>query len=171
MNAASSEAARTGQRMVNLNDLYNDRILELAANMSATKRLEHPDATASAHSKLCGSKVAVDVEMDGDVVSAFGQDVKACLLGQTSAAVMGRNIVGSHADELRAVAGQMRRMLKEGGEPPSGRWADLAMLEPVRHYKARHASTLLVFDAVLDAIGQIERARAAGEAAGATAGE
>jgi NifU-like protein involved in Fe-S cluster formation len=171
MNAASSEAAQPGQRMVNLNDLYNDRILELAANMPATKRLERPDATAHAHSKLCGSKVAVDLTMDGDVVTAYGQDVKACLLGQTSAAVMGHNIVGSHADELRGVAGQMRRMLKQGGEPPSGKWADLAMLEPVRDYKARHASTLLVFDAVLDAIGQIERARAAGEAAGAPAGE
>jgi NifU-like protein involved in Fe-S cluster formation len=145
--------------MVNLHDLYNDRILELAANMPLTQRLADPDATANAHSKLCGSKVAVDVKMDGDLVTAYGQDVKACLLGQTSAAVMGQNIIGSTSDELRAVAGQMRRMLKENGEPPSGKWADLAVLEPVRDYKARHASTLLVFDAVVDAIGQIERTR------------
>jgi NifU-like protein involved in Fe-S cluster formation len=145
--------------MVNLHDLYNDRILELAANMPLTRRLADPDATASAHSKLCGSKVAIDLKMDGDVVTAFGQDVKACLLGQTSAAVMGQNIIGSTSDELRSVAGQMRRMLKENGEPPSGKWSDLAVLEPVRDYKARHASTVLVFDAVVDAIGQIERAR------------
>jgi NifU-like protein involved in Fe-S cluster formation len=157
--------------MVTLNDLYNDRILELAANMPCTERLVRPDATAHAHSKLCGSKVAVDLKMDGDVVTAYGQEVKACLLGQTSAAVMGHNIIGSNVAELRAVAGQMRRMLKEGGEPPSGKWADLAVLEPVRDYKARHPSTLLVFDAVLDAIGQIERARHAREAAGAAAGE
>lgn len=151
--------------MVNLNDLYNDRILELAANIPHTRRLEKPDATASAHSKLCGSKIAVDVTMEGDVVTGFGQDVKACLLGQSSASIMGHHIVGSRAEELRGVAGQMRRMLKEGGEPPSGKWADLAVLQPVRDYKARHASTLLVFDAVVDAIGQIERARMAETAA------
>jgi NifU-like protein involved in Fe-S cluster formation len=143
--------------MVDLNDLYSERILELAANIPRTQRLEAPQATARAHSKLCGSKIAVDLAMDGDVVTAYGQDVKACLLGQSSAAIVGQHIVGSHADELRAVAGQMRRMLKEGGQPPSGKWADLAVLAPVRDYKARHASTLLVFDAVEDAIAQIER--------------
>jgi NifU-like protein involved in Fe-S cluster formation len=73
---------------------------------------------------------------------------------------MGANIVGSTADELRTVGAQMRRMLKEGGKPPSGRWSDLAILEIVRDYKARHASTLLVFDAVEDAIAQIEKRRA-----------
>jgi NifU-like protein involved in Fe-S cluster formation len=158
--------------MVNLNDLYNERILELAANIPLTKRLATPDATANAHSKLCGSKVAVDLTMEGDRVTGYGQDVKACLLGQTSAAIMGQHIIGSTAPELRAVAGQMRRMLKEGAEPPSGKWADLAVLEPVRDYRARHASTLLVFDAVVDAIGQIERARAGAGAAceGAVAG-
>jgi NifU-like protein involved in Fe-S cluster formation len=145
--------------MVNLQDLYSDRILELAANTPNTPRLPTPHATASAHSKLCGSKIAVDLEMDGDVVTAYGQDVKACLLGQTSAAIMARNAVGSKASELREVAGQMRRMLKEGGQPPSGKWADLAVLEPVRDVKARHASTLLVFDAVEDAISKIERSR------------
>ncbi len=157
--------------MVNLQDLYNDRILELAANMPFTQRLADPDATARAHSKLCGSKVTVDLQMEGDVVTAYGQDVKACLLGQTSAAVMGHHIVGSTASELRALAGEMRRMLKEGGSPPSGKWADLAVLEPVRDYKARHASTLLVFDAVIDAIGQIERAREAGRTAEAAVSE
>src|SRR5262249_1078644 len=154
---------------VNLNDLYNDRILELAANIPYTQRLEKPDATASAYSKLCGSKVAVDLKMEGDVVTAYGQEVKACLLGQTSCAVMGQHVIGARAGELRGVAEQMRRMLKENGAPPSGKWADLAVLEPVRDYKARHASTLLVFAAVVDAIGQIERARAAGRAAEVTA--
>jgi NifU-like protein involved in Fe-S cluster formation len=98
--------------------------------------------------------------MDGDVVTDYGQSVKACLLGQSAASVMGREIVGSSADELRAVGAAMRKMLKQGGPPPSGKWADLAMLEPVRDYRARHASTLLVFDAVEEAIRQIEAKRA-----------
>jgi NifU-like protein involved in Fe-S cluster formation len=146
--------------MVNLDDLYSGRILELAANIPRTERLASPDATAKAHSKLCGSRITVDLKMDGDVVTDYGQEVKACLLGQSSASVVGRNIVGSTAAELREVGRTMRRMLKEGGEPPSGKWADLAVLQPVRDYKARHASTLLVFDAVEDAIAQIEAARA-----------
>ena len=140
-------------------DIYSQRILELAAAMPRTARLAMPEATARAHSKLCGSTVTVDVAMEGDVVTDYGQSVKACLLGQSSAAVMGREIVGSTAAELRAVGAAMRKMLKEGGPPPEGRWADLAVLEPVRDYKARHASTLLVFDAVEDAIAQIEAER------------
>ena len=113
-------------------DIYSQRILELAANIPRTQRLFRPDATASAHSKLCGSRVTIDVSMQDSVVTDYGQSVKACLLGQTSAAVMGREIVGSTAAELRAIGAQMRKMLKEGGPPPSGRWADLAVLEPVR---------------------------------------
>ena len=141
-------------------DLYSQTILELAANMPRTGRLSDPDATATAHSKLCGSKVTVDLCMQGDVVVDYGQSVKACLLGQTSAAIMGREIVGSTAAELRSVGAAMRRMLKEGGSAPEGRWSDLAVLLPVRDYKARHPSTLLVFDAVEDAIAQIEAKRA-----------
>lgn len=142
-------------------DIYTQRILELAAAIPRTTRLSAPQATATAHSKLCGSTVSVDLAMEGDVVTDYGQSVKACLLGQSAASVMGREIVGSSADELRAVGAQMRKMLKQGGPPPSGKWADLAVLEPVRDYRARHASTLLVFDAVEDAIRQIEAKRAA----------
>ena len=119
-----------------------------------------PEATATAHSKLCGSTVTVDVVMEGDVVTDYGQSVKACLLGQSAASVMGREIIGSRAAELRAVGAAMRKMLKEDGAPPQGKWRELAVLEPVRDYKARHASTLLVFDAVEDAIRQIEAKRA-----------
>lgn len=143
-------------------DIYSQSILELAAAMPRTARLAMPQATARAHSKLCGSTVTVDLAMDGDMVTDYGQSVKACLLGQSAASVMGREIVGSTAAELRAVGSAMRRMLKEGGLPPHGKWGDLAVLEPVRDYKARHASTLLVFDAVEDAISQIEAKRAAG---------
>jgi len=137
-------------------DIYSDQLLGLAASMPRTKRLASPHATAKAHSKLCGSSVEIDLMMDRDVVTDYGQTVRACLLGQTVASVMGREIVGSTAAELRAVGAAMRAMLKEGAPPPAGRWKDLALLESVRDYKARQPSTLLVFDAVEDAIGQIE---------------
>jgi NifU-like protein involved in Fe-S cluster formation len=151
--------------MVDLEDIYSERVLELSANMPRTGRLAEPDATATAHSKLCGSRITIDLKMEGGTVTDYAQDVRACLLGQTSAAVMGAQIIGSTAAELRAVGAEMRRMLKENGAPPAGRWADLAILEMVRDYKARHASTLLVFDAVEDAIAQIEAARAEKSAA------
>ena len=140
-------------------DIYSQRILELAAALPRTARLPEPQATATAHSKLCGSRVTVDLAMKGDVVSDYGQNVKACLLGQAASSVMGREIVGSSAEELREVGATMRKMLKADGPPPQGRWSDLAVLEPVRDYKARHASTLLVFDAVEEAIAKIEASR------------
>jgi NifU-like protein involved in Fe-S cluster formation len=154
--------------MTLLSEIYNTKILELAAAIAHAKRLPHPDASATAHSKLCGSTVTVDVKMADDRVTDFGQTVRACLLGQSAASVVGREIVGSSADELREVGRIMRRMLKEGGPPPTGRWADLAVLQPVRDYKARHASTLLVFDAVEKALADIE-AKHAPSTAGATA--
>ncbi len=144
-------------------DIYSDRLLALAAEMPRTERLASPQATARAHSKLCGSTVEIDLVMDGDVVTDYGQTVRACLLGQTAASVMGREIVGSTAKELRAVGATMRAMLKQGGPPPTGRWEDLALLQSVRDYKARQPSTLLVFDAVEDAIAQIEAMRASAE--------
>ncbi len=143
-------------------DIYSQRILELAAAIPRTARLATPHASATAHSKLCGSTITIDLAMEGDVVTDYGQSVKACLLGQSAASVMAREVIGSNAEELRAVGAAMRKMLKQGGPPPAGRWADLAMLEPVRDYRARHASTLLVFDAVEDAIAQIEARRATG---------
>lgn len=142
--------------MADLNDIYSQRILELAANIPRTERLAAADATASAHSKLCGSKITVDVSMADGVVSDYGQTIKACLLGQTAAAVMGHHIIGKRPDEIRAVGAQMRAMLKSDGPPPTGIWADLAVLEAVRDYPQRHTSALLVFDAIEDAIGQIE---------------
>lgn len=140
-----------------LNDIYNQRIIALAGNIPRIGRLASPDASATAHSKLCGSTVKVDLTMDGDVVTDFAHDVKACALGQASSSIMAEHVVGSSASELRALRDTVRKMLKENGAPPSDpKWADIAALEPVRDYKARHASTLLTFDAVVDAIGQIE---------------
>ncbi len=142
-----------------LTDVYNKRILELAANIPLLERLPAPDATVKAHSRLCGSTVTVDVSMEGDVVTAYGQDVKACALGQASSSIMARHVVGSTATELRRVCAQARAILKENGEPPQGKWSDLAVLVPVRDFKARHASTMLAFEAVVDAIDQIEARR------------
>lgn len=143
-----------------LDDVYNRRILELAADIPRQGRLAHPDASATAHSKLCGSTVTVDLIMDGDVVTDFAHEVKACALGQASSSIMARNVVGSTAAELRDIREIARKLLKENGAAPAGKWEYLRVLEPVRAYKARHASTLLTFDAVVDAISQIEAKRA-----------
>jgi NifU-like protein involved in Fe-S cluster formation len=139
-----------------LNDIYNKRIIELAGNIPRIGRLAAPDASAKAHSKLCGSTVKVDIKMEGPVVTDFAHDVKACALGQASSSIMARHVVGSNADELRQLRETVRKMLKENGNPPEGKWSEIALLEPVRDYKARHASTMLTFDAVVDAIDQIE---------------
>jgi len=143
-----------------IDDVYNARILEFAANIPRLGRLAAPDASATAHSRLCGSTVTVDLTMRDGVVTDFAHDVKACALGQASSSIMARNVIGASADELRAVREVMLKMLKENGPPPAGRFADLEFLEPVRDYKARHASTMLTFDAVVDAIGQIEKRQA-----------
>jgi NifU-like protein involved in Fe-S cluster formation len=147
-----------------LNEVYNARILELAGNIPRLGRLPAPDATATAHSKLCGSTVTVDLKTKGDEVTDFAHDVKACALGQASSSIMARHVIGSKAAELRALRETVRKMLKENGPPPEGKWADIAVLEPVRDYKARHASTLLTFDAVVSALDQIE-AKSRGQAA------
>jgi NifU-like protein involved in Fe-S cluster formation len=142
-----------------LNEVYNRRILELAAAIPRLGRLGDPDASATAHSKLCGSTVSVDLKMRGDVVTDFAHEVKACALGQASSSIMARNVIGSRAGELRELRETVRRMLKENGAPPSGKWADVAVLEPVRDFKARHASTMLTFDAVVSAIDTVEAKR------------
>ncbi len=139
-----------------INDVYNKKILALAADIPLLQRLDAPDATAVAHSRLCGSKVTVDLSVNNGVISAFGHDVKACALGQASSSIMARHVVGSTPAEMKSLREQMYKMLKENGAPPQGKWAECEALLPVRDYKARHASTLLTFDAVVDAIGQIE---------------
>ena len=149
-----------------LSDIYNKRILELAGNIGRLGRLAAPHGTATVHSRLCGSTVTVDLAIEDGRVSDFAHDVKACALGQASSAIMARAVVGSTPAELRALRDTMHAMLKQGGAPPDGRWAEAAALEPVRDYKARHASTLLTFDAVVEALGAAE-ARQAGRVAAA----
>ena len=142
-----------------MDDIYNSRILEFAGNIPRSGRLEPADAEASAHSKLCGSKVKVTIRMADGHITDFAHDVKACALGQASSSILARNIVGASADEVRAAREAMLAMLKADGEGPDGRFSDMRILRPVKDYKARHASTMLTFDAVVDAIGQVEAAR------------
>ncbi|SMC67357.1 iron-sulfur cluster assembly scaffold protein [Rhizobium sp. RU36D] len=144
-----------------MDDIYNSKILEFAGNIERSGVLDDPDGSAEKHSKLCGSKVRVYLRMDGDVVSDFSHVVKACALGQASSSIMARHVVGATADEIRQAREDMLAMLKADGEGPSGRFADMRFLKPVKDYKARHASTMLTFDAVVDCLDQVE-ARAQG---------
>ena len=158
----AAEAIRSNGQIGNtsmLNEVYNAKILDLAGNIPRLGRLDSPDASATAHSKLCGSTVTVDLKMNGSVVGDFAHDVKACALGQASSSIMARYVVGAMPAELRELREAVRKMLKENGPPPSGKWADIAVLEPVRDYKARHASTMLTFDAVVQALDKIDANR------------
>lgn len=143
-----------------LSDLYSQKILDLAGNALRPARLVQPDASARKVSRVCGSVIEVDVVVRDGVIAAYGHEISACALGQTSAAVVAREIVGTPVGEFRDVRAQMHAMLKENGAPPSGKWSDLAYLEPVRDYRARHMSTLLVFDAVVEVLEKIESAQA-----------
>ena len=142
-----------------MDDIYNSRILEFAGNIPRIGTLPDADAEAGAHSKLCGSRVKVYLKLDGDRVSDFAHEVKACALGQASSSVMARHVIGATVSEIRQAREDMLAMLKADGEGPGGRFEDMRFLKPVKDYKARHASTMLTFDAVVDAIGQIEAQR------------
>ena len=137
-----------------IDDLYSAKILKLVANIPRTGRLAAPDASAEKVSKLCGSRVLVDVVMDGERVADYGQEVKACALGQAAAAIMGQNVIGATVAEIEQARDALRAMLKAGGEPPEGRFADLSMLAPVKDYPPRHASTMLAFEATAEACRQ-----------------
>ena len=139
---------------MSIDAVYNAKILDYAGNIGRIGRLDDPQGTAKAHSKLCGSTVIADINVKDGVVSDYAQDVKACALGQASASILAKNVVGSTRDDLVQVRQQMLAMLKDNGSPPTGKFEELKFLEPVRDYKARHASTMLVFDAVLNAFDQ-----------------
>ena len=136
--------------------LYSDRILALAANMPRAGRLANPDGSAERTAKLCGSRIVVDVTMDGERVADFAQDVQACALGQAAAAILGAHVIGASAAELELARDALAAMLRADGPPPEGRFADLAVLQPVKDYPARHASTLLAFEAVLAAVREAQ---------------
>ena len=142
-----------------LDSIYNSKILTLAADIPRLGRLPSPDGSAKAHSRLCGSTVTVDLTLKDGEIADFAHDVRACALGQASSSLMARYAVGSTPEEMRALRATMSRMLKENGPAPEGKWAEFACLEPVRDYKARHASTLLTFDAVVEALVRAEAAK------------
>ena len=134
-----------------IDDLYSARILKTAANMPRAGRLAHPDASAEKVSKLCGSRVLVDVTLKDGRIADYGQEVKACALGQAAAAIMGEHAIGASIEEIESARDALHAMLKTGGPPPEGRFADLAMLAPVKDYPPRHASTMLAFEATAEA--------------------
>jgi NifU-like protein involved in Fe-S cluster formation len=143
-----------------IDDLYSARILTLAANMPRAGRLVAPDASSEKVSKLCGSRVIVDLKLQDGRVVDFAQEVKACALGQAAAAVLGENVIGAGVDEIESARDQLAAMLKAGANPPEGRFVDLKVLQPVKDYPARHASTLLAFEAAAEAARVASRLQA-----------
>ncbi len=141
-----------------IDDLYSAKVLALAANMPRAGRLARPQGTAEKVSKLCGSRVLVDVELRDGRVTDFAQEVKACALGQASAAVLGAHVIGATIEELVEARDALKAMLKDGAPPPEGRFSDLKALEVVRDYPPRHASTMLAFEAVVEAANQARTA-------------
>ncbi|UXN04484.1 iron-sulfur cluster assembly scaffold protein [Bartonella sp. HY406] len=139
-----------------IDDIYNSKILSAAAHISLTGRLSDADASSRQHSKICGSIITVDIKITNGIVTEFAQEVRACALGQASASLLANHVIGASTRELMELKDVMYAMLKEDGQPPIGKFEELGCLQPVKDFKARHASTLLVFDAVVDCIQQIE---------------
>jgi len=150
-----------------IDDLYSARILTLVANMPRAGRLSAPDASSEKHAKLCGSRIIVDVVVEDGKVTDYAQDVSACALGQAAAAILGQNIIGAELSDIELARDSLAAMLKANGPPPAGRFAELAVLEPVKDYPARHASTLLAFEATVEAV---RKATAVSETRTSTAG-
>ncbi len=141
--------------------LYSDRILALAADIPLTTRLAHPDATVKRRSPLCGSTVTVDIAVENGRISGFGQDVKACALGQASASVVGAHILGRSRAEVEAARDALRAMLKDAGPVPAAPFDGFEVLLPARDYKNRHASIMLALEATAEAMAEAEGAAAA----------
>jgi len=137
-----------------IDDLYSRRILRLAAEMPHAGRLPDPQGSAERVSRLCGSRIVVDLCLKDGLVSDFAQDVQACALGQAAAGVLGAHVLGASPAEILAARDALKAMLKSGGAPPQGRFAELAALEVVKDYPSRHASTLLAFEAAASAAAE-----------------
>ncbi len=139
-----------------ISDLYTEEIIQIAGRLAPASRLAQPDASARRTSRICGSVIEVDLKVRDGRVLAFGHDVNACALGQTSAAIVAQHIVGASVSELYDLRGQVEAMLKEGGAAPNGKWAEIGYLAPVRDFAPRHASVMLVFEAVVACLEKIE---------------
>ena len=137
-----------------MDDLYHPRIMELAADIPHVGRLDEPDGAATKVSRVCGSVVTVELKLKDGVVSEIAVHPKACALGQAATGVLALNAIGATAQDIRGAREALRAMLKEGAPPPSGRFWELRHLEGVRDYPARHASTMLAFDAAVEALEQ-----------------
>lgn len=137
--------------------LYSGRILELAAEIPCTERLDAPQASVKKRSPLCGSTVTVDLSLDGDKITAFGQDVKACALGQAAASVVGGAIIGTSVDELIKARDQLRALLKGSEIIPDAPFDGFEVFLPASAYKNRHASILLSVEASVEAAENIQR--------------
>lgn len=135
-----------------MKELYTNEIMSFAAHIPHIGVLADAQGQGMAHSKLCGSRIKVTLNMEKGVVSEFAQNVKACLVGQASASMVGQNIIGCTRLELADTREDVRIMLEEGGKPPVGKWDAFALLEPVRNYKSRYSTVLIAFDAALEAI-------------------
>jgi NifU-like protein involved in Fe-S cluster formation len=137
--------------------IYSNALLEAAGNIPKAERLENPDATARKVSRVCGSEVTVDLNVEDGVITEFAVEAKACALGQASSSLLAKHIVGATTAEMRQVRDAVYAMLKEDGPVPAGeRWQELEKLQPIKEYPARHASTLLVFEATIACLDQIE---------------
>ncbi|MBD3677847.1 MAG: iron-sulfur cluster assembly scaffold protein [Rhodobacteraceae bacterium] len=137
--------------------LYSGRILELTTQIPHTERLENPDATVRRRSPLCGSTVTVDVILEDGKIKDFGQDVKACALGQAAASVVGAHVIGRTRAEVEKARDELKAMLKDGGDPPSPPFDELEVLLPAREYKNRHASIMLALEATVEAMAEAEK--------------
>lgn len=143
-----------------IDELYSAKLLTLAANMPRAGRLAAPQARVERSAKLCGSRVSVELSLVDGAVAEFAQDVQACALGQASAAVLGESVIGATPAEIEAARDALRAMLKADGDAPLGRFAGLGALAAVKDYPARHASTLLAFEAAAAAARDAERRNA-----------
>ena len=148
--------------MVDLISLYSKKILALASDIPHAERLTDPDASSMKRSPLCGSTVTVDVKLENGRIAEFGQDVKACALGQASAAILGANVIGLNLIEAKQIRENLRAMLKDGAKPPIGKFEKLKLLEPARDYKNRHASVMLAYDATVEALESVGAEACAG---------
>ncbi|WP_074381632.1 iron-sulfur cluster assembly scaffold protein [Bartonella doshiae] len=140
-----------------IDNIYSDKIFEYAAHISRIGRLHNPDATSKKHAHLCGSTITVDLKVKNCIVTDFAHEVHACLLGQASASLVASHVIGQTTEDITALREIIYYMLTENGPPPQAPFEAFSCLQHIKDYKARHASTMLAFDATIDCIEQIEK--------------
>ncbi len=139
-----------------LDELYNKKILQLASGLNKNIRISNADGSAIVKSHICGSRITIDIKMKNNIISAYGHKVRACTLGQVSAAIMMENAIGQSKSELLKLHSQMSSMLNGGDDLPNGCWKGLKILQPAKNFKIRHGSIMLPFNAIIAAIEMTE---------------